>query len=668
MSKAIFFDWDDTLAIRLSRPHLVDQAKEQLGAPPHKDKLISIRRDDAGPNYTTDSIMSLLVDLTNSDHKWFIVSCGTNEDQLKDLQEKAGDGKIVPNGTSWNCIDAIEGEEWQAVARGHAPRYNGDLKAGVVEQGEVKLGEINNFIQRHFGGNIPAGSLFVDDDSENTDIVCGARPGYSNEITPIIPGKDEQTKTVRAAVRPPPGSPEGTWYPVGNVRIEGTFFTEEGGTWDAKKILRKDKVDTIRTMLNLPVGGHPAGPPAPPAAPLAGPPAPPAAPTGESDEAMARRLAQEEGTSGISAFHQQHGPLSGPPAPPAAAPPAGAAVPTWEWQEDDGQWTPYSAEVSAQLEAARSTGERSVNVPGNHWVDPKNMEQGSWEDGSKRDVRRTEGAGPLSGPAAAPLPAAAGAAHAGAAHAGAAGKSAQEKLIEKQIEHPKGLQQCTIAGKGRWKIRVKKDWPPAGVTSMTPHRGQGEVYFCIDDEIMKENLKESISGEDLDGVKWWFNRVTSDSYSTGTWTSRWSEYNKDDWITDYITTISGKSGDTWSAILDVISDHVPSVKRNIISGKLEKARAQLGTLQGLGEQGVGAAREQAIKVRRLEAELAALSGGGKKRRNKRRRKNTKRRTKKRKYTKRKSKRSKTKRQSKRQSKKRKKTKRKSTKKRKNSSR
>jgi hypothetical protein len=228
-----------------------------------------------------------------------------------------------------------------------------------------------------------------------------------------------------------------------------------------------------------------------------------------------------------------------------------------------------------------------------------------------------------------------------------------------------------IAGKGRWKIRVK-----SGATV-----GGDDLYYCIDDEIMKENLKDSINKNDLDGVKWWFNRVTSDSYSTGTWTSRWYNFNKDDWITDYITTISGRTGDIWSAIIVEIGEHVPNVKRNDKRRQLEQARAQhkwaseeeenaRQQQQGnaIVDQLAGMKQEQAIKVRRLETELAALSGGGKKRRNKRRRKNTKRRTKKRKYTKRKSKRSKTKRQSKRQSKKRKKTKRKSTKKRKSSSR
>ena len=754
MSKAVFFDWDDTLAIKLRSEEEIRAARIKFG-----DSLVLIN-DGENRNYTTTDIIQLLKELTKSEHKWFIVSCGNNGSQLKALQ--------VEN------IKATE-EVW--------------LNLGMRCPEDKKLTATTELIRRHFGGNVPNDSLFVDDQIANINIIKGNIP----QIKTIKPGEDEE-----------PGTTPHTDGSGQMKDIHATFYVDVGDVKFPRYLLIRDKVDAIRTMLNLPVGGHPPAGAAAAPAPLAGAPplagaAPPAAPTRESDEAMALRLAG--GVVGTTAFHrqqegppagaapagdapgptwewegddgqwkaysaevstqleaawqtggrsvdvsddhyvdptklvqkgwedgserrvrrtegalsgvpaapalapeqQQGGPLSGLPAPPAAAAvPAGPAVPagdgpTWEWEGDDGQWKAYSTKVSTQLEAAWQTGGRSVDVGTGHWVDPKKMIQGSWGDGSERRVRRTEGA--LSGAhlaGAAPAALLAGAAPTRGSDAaralrrarakatsgtsvspvfreawGEAGASsprqptahwttsAQQKLISTQTASSKGLQPCDTGGRD-WKIRVKKDWHPAGATQMGEHAGQGEVYFCIDDEIMKENLKESISGGDLVGVEWWFKRVTEDDYITPTkwW---WYNFNRDKWITKYIANhkdCKGKSGDTWDAILVMIGDHVPSVNSELIQKKqrFENAEAQLGALQGLGEQGVVAAREQAIKVETLKTELAALSGGGKKRRNKRRRKNTKRRTKKRKYTKRKSKRSKTKRQSKRQSKKRKKNK------------
>ena len=82
MSKAIFFDWDDTLALKL-RGDEVLAARQEFG-----DSLVLID-DGENKNYTTTDIINLLEDITKSNHKWFIVSCGNNYNQLIKLKEQA---------------------------------------------------------------------------------------------------------------------------------------------------------------------------------------------------------------------------------------------------------------------------------------------------------------------------------------------------------------------------------------------------------------------------------------------------------------------------------------------------------------------------------------------------------------------------------------------------
>jgi hypothetical protein len=232
MSKAVFFDWDDTLALRLSREGPVQAGRDALAN--FGDNLIPI--EVGGPNYTTDSIISLLADLTNSDHKWFIISCGENDRQFIELQKKAMEkGKrIIPDDHKWlNCVRADEDPRWARVATGEEPRFDGTHRAGLILKEEIKLDSIRNIIHDHLGGNIPEGSLFVDDDDENVNFVCGQIP----QIKPIIPGQNEETIIIPAAIR--------------DVEVIGTFFVNEGFGPQRKTILRKDKVDDIRKKLNL---------------------------------------------------------------------------------------------------------------------------------------------------------------------------------------------------------------------------------------------------------------------------------------------------------------------------------------------------------------------------------------------------------------------------------
>ena len=95
MSKAIFFDWDDTLALKL-RGGEVLAARKEFG-----DSLVLID-DGENKNYTTTDIINLLEDITKSNHKWFIVSCGNNNNQLIKLKEQA-----LKMGKNINATDEV---------------------------------------------------------------------------------------------------------------------------------------------------------------------------------------------------------------------------------------------------------------------------------------------------------------------------------------------------------------------------------------------------------------------------------------------------------------------------------------------------------------------------------------------------------------------------------
>ena len=90
MSKAIFFDWDDTLASKLRGDEVV-AARQIFG-----DSLVLID-DGENKNYTTTDIINLL-EYYKSNHKWFIVSCGNNYNQLIKLKEQS-----IEDGEKYKC-------------------------------------------------------------------------------------------------------------------------------------------------------------------------------------------------------------------------------------------------------------------------------------------------------------------------------------------------------------------------------------------------------------------------------------------------------------------------------------------------------------------------------------------------------------------------------------
>ena len=207
MSKAIFFDWDDTLALKL-RGGEVLAARKEFG-----DSLVLID-DGENKNYTTTDIINLLEDITKSNHKWFIVSCGNNNNQLIKLKEQA-----LKMGKNINATDEV----W--------------LNLGMRCDGNDKLEATTELIGKHFGGNLPDDSLFVDDSKDNLDTIKGSL----SQIIPIRPGEGENQGPVMST--------------DGSGRIDvihATFFLSIADIKYPKNLLIKDKVNQIRSILNLP--------------------------------------------------------------------------------------------------------------------------------------------------------------------------------------------------------------------------------------------------------------------------------------------------------------------------------------------------------------------------------------------------------------------------------
>ena len=221
MSKAIFFDWDDTLVTRLKPVELIE-ARKFLGA----DQIVQIRDSD---RYTTKDVINLMADLTDSPHPWFIVSNGDNQDQyvnLKDQEEQKGN--------IFDTYGGYDGQKWGGT--------------GLKKKKEQAIQElINRFNLTDAMDN----SIMVEDTDEVLVAINKGQPRITIHIQPGI-GIGEQTIDLHDI-------PETQHlYPSGSIS-EGTIIAMEPIEGvpglvipRTKTILNKEKIDVIRNILGLP--------------------------------------------------------------------------------------------------------------------------------------------------------------------------------------------------------------------------------------------------------------------------------------------------------------------------------------------------------------------------------------------------------------------------------
>jgi hypothetical protein len=202
--KVLFFDWDDTLAIKLRSNDEIQAAKTIQG---DKDNRLVMINDGESRNYTTNTIIKLLQDLTNNSElfMWFIVSCGNNKDQFETLKTSYG---IKPTG-----------EVWLNLGAGCAPND--------------KLGAIQTLIKKYNLENTQ--KLFIDDDADNLNLICD----QIANIHPIQPGLDEGSVTLPA-----------NDYQQATI-LYGTFFIKYSTELPPmpKKLLIKSKINDIYTFM-----------------------------------------------------------------------------------------------------------------------------------------------------------------------------------------------------------------------------------------------------------------------------------------------------------------------------------------------------------------------------------------------------------------------------------
>uniref|UniRef100_A0A6C0CFW1 USP domain-containing protein n=1 Tax=viral metagenome TaxID=1070528 RepID=A0A6C0CFW1_9ZZZZ len=245
-TKAIFFDWDDTLAIQLRGGEL-----EAANTPETKailkgyDALIPI--EGSSNIFTTENIINLLGELTKNNVPWYILSCGGNRNDYQNLIKMA-------NGYGIN-INA-SGEIWMGYEGENQELYRVDgVNGGMIcdqnptdandkIKGLTKLMEFNPFLAT-------VDKCLVDDQEDNITAL-NAYLGKS-----IRPGKDETDKIIAA-------------HPY---RISATFFVYYGSEehYLAKNILNNHtkKIDQIYGWCELEAQSSPHLPPehSPPAGP-----------------------------------------------------------------------------------------------------------------------------------------------------------------------------------------------------------------------------------------------------------------------------------------------------------------------------------------------------------------------------------------------------------------
>jgi hypothetical protein len=208
VTKVLFFDWDDTLSLKLRGDNELDAANETLKG---KDSVVKLEDKKSCSNYTTENIKELLIDLTKARNvRWFIVSAGTNSAELKGLQAtvgKAADGSYL-----------IQPDE--------------DMWLSTVTTGKTKLTAIRELIT-DYQIDLSTNPLFIDDGRENLQLVCGDL----GQITAVQPGSNETLYKGRV-------SPYGM--------TSATFFVTIAPDSDKmpKTILTRPKIDLIRNYLS----------------------------------------------------------------------------------------------------------------------------------------------------------------------------------------------------------------------------------------------------------------------------------------------------------------------------------------------------------------------------------------------------------------------------------
>jgi len=215
-SRAIFFDWDDTLSFKLrsKMEKLGPTSPEGSAILKDEDALVRLMVNDEGDEiYTTLNIIKLLGDLTTaaaSEEKnvlWYIVSCGSNRgeyEQLKTIAKQLG-FDINANGEIWFGDGTKEALPYNLEHEGKKIMGGGSCGSGIGGSGAAKVIGVQRIMEGIPERNVdvegvmqfspavesipdPMNTLkyFVDDDQENLDAIVN-----QSSLAQVLAGKGD---------------------------------------------------------------------------------------------------------------------------------------------------------------------------------------------------------------------------------------------------------------------------------------------------------------------------------------------------------------------------------------------------------------------------------------------------------------------------------------------